>query len=108
MKRMILILLPVIILASLSFLWFKNQLGDVELGKQIYEKGILSDGSPLQATTEGGGKLEGAIVSCAQCHRKSGFGSFEGNIYVPPITSDVLFEDQLRERADMIRSVYHE
>lgn len=85
-----------------------NQQGDPIIGQQIYEQGILSDGSALQATGEGGTLLSGEIISCARCHRKSGFGSFEGTVYVPPITSDMLFKDQLKNREDMIRSLYHE
>ena len=80
------------------FIFFVKNNGDPELGKKIYEEGILSNGTLLTATTEGGGQLSGEIISCARCHRKSGFGSFEGNIYVPPITANILFKDEVHKR----------
>lgn len=96
-------------LSTLLFLLSScNHAGDAALGKRIYEAGILADGSPMQAVSQGNVSLSGEIVSCARCHRKSGFGSFEGTIYVPPITSEVLFNDQVHKREDMIRSLYHE
>ncbi len=105
------ILMGIFFLVVLSIILFNKMDfngGDVLLGKRIYEDGILADGSLLKAITVGGGVLSGEMASCARCHRKSGFGSFEGNIYVPPITADVLFTDQLRNREDMMRSLYHE
>ena len=98
-----------IIFIGIAALWFlQKKQGDPAIGQDIYEKGILADGTPLTATLEGGALLSGEIVSCARCHRKSGFGSFEGNIYVPPITSDVLFKDEVTKREDLMRSLYHE
>lgn len=63
----------------------------VEIGRQIYEEGTLPDGTPLEGVYWGGGILQGERAACITCHRRSGYGSFEGNVMVPPITTDVLF-----------------
>ena len=65
---------------------------DPELGRRIYLQGILPSGEPLAATTMGDVELAGEPVSCAACHRRSGFGTAEGGAYVPPITTPWLFD----------------
>ncbi len=82
--------------------------GDPLAGKRIYEEGILANGDPLVGYHDGSKALEGALVSCARCHRKSGYGSIEGNVYVPPITADILFNNRLVESRDMLRSLFQE
>ncbi len=63
-----------------------------ELGRRIYVDGILPDGKPLVALRFGGSSAaRGAEAACAGCHRRSGYGSSEGRILVPPIAGAVLF-----------------
>lgn len=52
---------------------------------QLYRKGILPDGSALQGTREGGVNINGEAAACANCHRRSGLGTTEGQIVIPPI-----------------------
>ena len=66
-------------------------LPQVEIGRGIYERGVLPDGTPLRANHPGGAVLEGPPAACATCHRRSGFGTFEGTLLVPPVTAAVLF-----------------
>jgi cytochrome c553 len=63
----------------------------IELGRRIYMEGLLPSGKPLQGKRAGAVQLEGAAAACESCHRRSGMGSLEGNIVVPPITGHFLF-----------------
>jgi hypothetical protein len=65
--------------------------GDVELGRRIYMEGILASGKPLQGKRMDVVQVEGVSAACESCHRRSGMGSLEGNIVVPPITGRFLF-----------------
>jgi hypothetical protein len=63
---------------------------DVEPGRLIYEQGILPDGGKLTGVNPQGFVLKGREAACAARHRRSGYGGFEGNVMVPPITTSVL------------------
>jgi cytochrome c553 len=63
----------------------------VELGRRIYEEGILPSGAKLQGTRFDQSKVTGEDASCAKCHRQSGMGSKEGKDPVPPVTGRFLF-----------------
>jgi cytochrome c553 len=65
--------------------------GNLEIGRRIYEQGILGDGSPLQGLRYGSDKVEGAEAACTTCHRRSGLGAVEGDIQVSPVTGKFLF-----------------
>ncbi len=58
----------------------------VSAGEAIYERGVLGSGLPLVANREGGIRMEGREAACVNCHRKSGFGTREGRIVIPPVT----------------------
>jgi Cytochrome c len=61
-------------------------------GERIYREGVLPSGVPLRGARAQGGETEGAVVvACVSCHRRSGLGSGEGNVRIPPITSKYLF-----------------
>lgn len=71
-----------------------------KIGKSIYLTGIGNDGNTITAISAANTKLEGAKASCANCHRRSGFGSSEGGLLIPSITGNSLFnsrEFQYRE-----------
>ena len=64
----------------------------IELGRRIYVDGILPDDSQLTAIRFGGASaVAGAEAACVNCHRRSGYGSIEGRIIVPPIAGATLF-----------------
>ena len=71
----------------------------IDAGRQIYEEGILPDGSDLVATRPEGLILPGQFAACVRCHRASGMGSVEGvvdkAILVPPVAGPVLFAPAL-------------
>ncbi len=65
----------------------------MQTAERLYRQGILSSGQPLRATVGQDVILTGARAACVNCHRRSGYGSVEGNRVVPPITGDYLFGD---------------
>jgi cytochrome c553 len=64
---------------------------EVELGRKIYMEGVLASGEPMKGKRQNAVQVEGAMAACETCHRRSGMGSLEGNIVVPPITGHFLF-----------------
>lgn len=64
---------------------------NVEVGRRIYQEGILPDGSPLIAIRSADGEIKGRRAACVSCHRRSGMGASEGRYLVPPITGPILF-----------------
>jgi hypothetical protein len=62
------------------------------VGERIYLQGLLPDGTPVQGSRRQGSGAAGATVACANCHKRSGLGSGEGTIRIPPITSRFIFQ----------------
>jgi mono/diheme cytochrome c family protein len=63
----------------------------IEIGKTIYRSGLLPSGQSVQARTEGDAPFTGAQLTCVNCHRRSGLGSSEGRLGIPPINGKYLF-----------------
>jgi len=61
------------------------------VGEILYRRGLLPADVPVQATREAGATLHGADAACVNCHRRSGLGSSEGRITIPPIAGPYLF-----------------
>lgn len=62
-----------------------------DLGERIYRQGILPSGRPLVGTAQAGTERAGPDAACAGCHRRSGYGTSEGPIRIPPVTGPALF-----------------
>ena len=60
-------------------------------GETLYRRGQLPSGEPVQALRQGGATIRGADAACINCHRRSGLGSSEGRITIPPIAAPYLF-----------------
>lgn len=60
-------------------------------GEAIYRQGALGSGEPLVAKREDGMRMQGVEAACVNCHQRSGFGSKEGRIIIPPIAGRYLF-----------------
>src|SRR6266403_4878844 len=60
-------------------------------GETLSRRGLLPSGEPVQATREAGATVQGADAACVSCHRRSGLGSTEGRISIPPIAGPYLF-----------------
>lgn len=57
----------------------------------MYRSGILPSGEKMRGETRGKAILSGAMAACANCHRRSGMGSFEGGTAVRAITGSALY-----------------
>jgi hypothetical protein len=61
------------------------------VGESIYLDGVLGSGAPLEGTRGAGGVgTQGKDAACVNCHQRSGLGSKEGSISIPPVTGDYL------------------
>jgi hypothetical protein len=60
-------------------------------GEILYRHGLLPSGEPVLATRDSGATLHGPDAACVNCHRRSGLGSSEGRIAIPPIAGPYLF-----------------
>ncbi len=63
----------------------------VKAGEAIYRKGVLGSGETLVATRGTGVDMQGAAAACISCHQRSGLGSVEGRLNIPPVTARYLF-----------------
>ena len=70
------------------------------VGKAIYLFGVLGSGAPLKGTHEGGLVTVGANAACANCHQRSGLGSVEGGVSIPPITGEYLFHSRAHDASE--------
>lgn len=64
---------------------------ELEIGRRIYQEGVLPSGAPLQGMRMGGATVSGAAAACMNCHRRSGMGAVEGDIQISPINGRFLF-----------------
>lgn len=59
--------------------------------EMLYRHGVLPSGEPLRGERESATPVLGATAACVNCHRRSGLGTTEGRIFIPPITGKYLF-----------------
>ena len=64
---------------------------DLTSGAALYRNGRLPSGDPVRATRAAGATMQGADAACSSCHRRSGLGSIEGTVTIPPIAGPYLF-----------------
>jgi hypothetical protein len=70
-------------------------------GAGVYVDGVLAGGAALRAIGDGGVKMTGAAAACVNCHRRSGLGSYEGSVLIPPIIGPYLFRDRATNTLDL-------
>ena len=63
-------------------------------GEAIYLRGELGSGAALEGARAGGLTVQGQKAACVNCHRRSGLGSTEGAVTIPPITGDYLYHQR--------------
>lgn len=63
----------------------------VEIGRRIYQDGVLESGATLQGMSAAQVMLSGKQAACTACHRRSGLGSGEGTSTIRPIAGKYLF-----------------
>lgn len=66
--------------------------GGVKPGQSIYLQGMLGSGGVLVGIRgDGNVAARGTDAACVNCHQRSGLGSTEGLLSIPPITPQFLF-----------------
>jgi cytochrome c553 len=60
-------------------------------GENLFRRGLLPSGQAVHAVRQAGASVEGMSAACVNCHRRSGLGSIEGLISIPPIAGPYLF-----------------
>lgn len=79
---------------------------DFEAGKRLYREGILASEDALVGKGFGDVEISGEYAACVRCHRPSGFGSYEGGYYIPPITAPYMFGGRQISRDDRFRALF--
>ncbi len=82
--------------------------GDPAAGERLYRDGLGADGRPIRGRAQGDVEISGAQFSCSSCHRRSGYGSSEGGLYVPPIRGDFLYRSSKADRNRIFKELYLE
>jgi hypothetical protein len=73
----------------------------MRLGEAMYMKGMLPSGKPMEAIVQGDLKVSSAssaMVTCSNCHMRSGLGSYEGLVLTPPTNGAKLYAPLLYAR----------
>jgi hypothetical protein len=63
----------------------------LQAGERLYRQGVLPSSKLLVAEREGAQPMQGQAAACVNCHLRSGLGTVEGRILIPPITAKYLF-----------------
>lgn len=79
---------------------------DFEAGERLYREGIVASGDALVGKGFGDVEISGEYAACVRCHRPSGFGSYEGGYYIPPITAPYMFGGRQISRDDRFRALF--
>ena len=70
-------------------------------GEAIYRDGVLPSGLPLTGRREADMRISGAAAACSNCHRRSGLGTVEGHIRIPPISGAYLFHPRMHSHDEL-------
>lgn len=91
-------LLPLVLAALTGFAGMAAHAGTTAdpliVGKRIYHEGIDASGNDIAAVVRSDVMMQGAGLACVHCHRRSGFGSSESRVVIPPILGSMLFASQ--------------
>jgi hypothetical protein len=63
------------------------------VGQRLYREGLLPSGAPVSAVGAAQTPLSGKLAACANCHRRSGYGTTEGKFAIRPITGPALLQE---------------
>ncbi|MCK9529940.1 MAG: c-type cytochrome [Gammaproteobacteria bacterium] len=74
---------------------------DVDAGRRIYEQGLPVHAQAALGTVQRDVAFNAEQLVCVNCHRRSGLGSGEGEILIPPVTGDLLFRPRSIERPEL-------
>jgi mono/diheme cytochrome c family protein len=74
-------------------------------GAAIYLHGVTGSGGPLTGSRQAGSQVTGADAACVNCHQRSGLGTIEGRIRIPPITGQYLFQQRTNSTLPYVESI---
>ena len=74
---------------------------EMPAGERIYRRGVSASGQPITAIVQGDLRVRASDMPCVNCHRRSGFGTSEGPVTVPPVAGRVLFAPVTRGTAEL-------
>jgi ABC-type branched-subunit amino acid transport system substrate-binding protein len=63
----------------------------LRLGEAMYRKGVLPSGEPLTGFVQGDIEVKGQMLTCTNCHMRSGLGSYEGGVATLPTNGAKLY-----------------
>ncbi len=73
------------------------------VGQSIYLRGVLGSGAPLRGTRDASGMVTtGADAACVNCHQRSGLGTVEGRLSIPPVTGEYLFHSRAHDASEPV------
>lgn len=70
-------------------------------GERLYRFGRSAAGRSIPALVQGDLRVRSIDMPCANCHRRSGWGTSEGTLTVPALVGRVLFEPVTRGAPEM-------
>jgi hypothetical protein len=73
----------------------------VARGERLYREGVGAGGSAVAALVQGDIQVRSTEMACVNCHRRSGWGTTEGPVTVPPVVGPVLFAALTRGHPEM-------
>ena len=71
----------------------------LEIGKKIYQKGVKSDNTQVQAILAGDIGASGEQIACINCHQRSGLGTLESSVISWRVSGKELFQPRRRSGA---------
>lgn len=69
--------------------------------ERLYREGVLPDGTNVVGTRPEGISVSGRDAACVRCHRRSGLGTAEGKVIIPPISGNHPYENRSLNLEDM-------
>jgi hypothetical protein len=63
----------------------------IAAGGRLYSHGVTASGVAVPVTVQGDLRVRSTDMPCANCHRRSGWGTVEGGVTTPPVVGEVLF-----------------
>jgi hypothetical protein len=72
-------------------------------GARLYREGLSAAGAPVPAIVQGDLPVRSTDMPCVSCHRRSGWGTSEGPVTVPPVAGGALFAPVTRGHPEMGR-----
>ncbi len=93
------------LLGLLNTVGFASERTMPDSGEALYRRGVLGSGAVLQASREAGSQVQGADAACVNCHQRSGLGTVEGRVKIPPITGRYLFQPRVNSTLPYVESI---